>query len=688
MLYVGYHSCESKYMFFVLCGFQMSLFIGNLSARTRRDELELVFRRFGRCNVQLKDGYGFVVYDFSPNAEKALRTLEGRIICGERLNLTWSNKQPRPFQNFGRGSRTYELRGRNSGSRRMSSNDWRDNKSGIKQPDGDGVRLNSEEMLGEGRDYHQEDMKDFIGEERYNFREDLPTDGGIVVEKTVDNGRWGEQVDDLSNDNGDNNGIMFDRYEPYQGYDGKDKDENHWMVNSGGSGLQSSQENVGRNRKNDIILNRPNDSKSRQTCYNCGGAGHKMRNCTRQHYSRKKFTRFDRRQYDDIRNRSRGEGKLDRFGSKSWGKLQSGRDTALRRHRNDRRESDSGKVQMLIKNGNSPVIKQTDSPQRRDHEGKKRSRWETGSPKRYTGKKARRSVSSSFHSGYPASRSHSTSKSSKSLRRSVSQYRSRSVSSGGLSLSSKSRSSSKSNYSKSRGTKFRSSPTTSLSLSVSLGLPPSSPDKAPLNHKESVDNATSTEFKGIQVEKRELIQGDTYLENSKVENVMVALNIENAVPAFNLEDEIREDQSLGKNDDISSRPSFEITNPGTPLPEKDALVAGSLSPEQPDSETPSNTHTGHSTSISMEEMCMVLKHYGLELPKENERHLPLEALFGCARLWPWEIMYYRRMRKGPISKENYARRVAQNQEFGIVDKYIRSSSGWGEMDQVSNDFVA
>lgn len=77
---------------------------------------------------------------------------------------------------------------------------------------------------------------------------------------------------------------------------------------------------------------------------------------------------------------------------------------------------------------------------------------------------------------------------------------------------------------------------------------------------------------------------------------------------------------------------------------------------------------------------MVLKHYGLELD-ENERNLPPQAYFGSARLWPWEIIYYRRLKKGPISIENYARRIAQNQEFGIVDKYVRSSSGWGELGQ-------
>lgn len=98
----------------------------------------------------------------------------------------------------------------------------------------------------------------------------------------------------------------------------------------------------------------------------------------------------------------------------------------------------------------------------------------------------------------------------------------------------------------------------------------------------------------------------------------------------------------------------------------------------PAPETNVNLHSDISTIVSMEEMHMVLNNYGLELPKDYENNLTVDAFFGCARLWPWHLVYYRKLKKGPISTENYARRVAQNQEFGIIDKYIRSSSGWGE----------
>lgn len=85
-----------------------------------------------------------------------------------------------------------------------------------------------------------------------------------------------------------------------------------------------------------------------------------------------------------------------------------------------------------------------------------------------------------------------------------------------------------------------------------------------------------------------------------------------------------------------------------------------------------------STSISTQEMLLALKHYGLATPQAGESGISVEAYFGAARMWPWQIIYYRRLKKGPISTENYARRLEQNREFGIVDKYIRSSSGWEE----------
>ncbi|XP_062112591.1 uncharacterized protein LOC133823756 isoform X2 [Humulus lupulus] len=692
----------------------MSLYIGHISARTHRADLERVFRRFGQCDVRLKDGYGFVVYDFPPNADKALRALQGKSLFGQQLTITWSNKQPRAFQRYTRGARSYESHGRDFGRRKVP-NDWGNYSSGNRQTDGDGDgdRLNSEDMLTEGRDYHQEEMIDYVGEEHDNFREDLPRDGddyimdeqdnfgenlardggdyirerenfredlvrdgGDIVSKMVDNGRWGERVDDHSNENGLYSDLNTDRYEPYQGYDRRDKDENHWMTRSGGSALGISQENVGRELDG-------------YSCFSCGALGHKMRDCPRKHSSRRKFTRFDRGPDDDV-SKGRGDGELERFGSKSWHNMHSSKGAKLR-EMNDKWASNSDKHQVSLKNKKSDEAVRA---QGKDREGKKRNKKETGSPKRQRARKSKRSASTSFYSEYPASRSRSISKSLKS------RSRSRSVSAG--SLSSDSKASSKLGYLKSLSSKSRSrsSSHTSLSLSVSLGRPASSPGKAQINHKQSLNNGTIPESSYIEVQKA--IKGDAYCENAQIETGMAAVKNGNAVSVSELENDTEKSQDMREDSITKCTSSFKRTSLGNSQSDVGALTTGHSTPEDlkvildqtnsdalamnhilkstdiSDSGTP-NVSSGRSTNISLEEMCMVLKHYGVEVPQESERHHSFESYFGSARLWPWESIYYRRMKKGPVSVENYAKRVSQNQEFGIVDKYIRGSSGWGEM---------
>jgi hypothetical protein len=85
-----------------------------------------------------------------------------------------------------------------------------------------------------------------------------------------------------------------------------------------------------------------------------------------------------------------------------------------------------------------------------------------------------------------------------------------------------------------------------------------------------------------------------------------------------------------------------------------------------------------SLKLTTNEVISALKHYGIEAQESSDQSV--EKYFGAARLWPWEIIYYRRRKKGPISTENYAKRLEQNKEFGIVDQYVRSSSGWWECD--------
>ncbi|XWS56044.1 hypothetical protein CRYUN_Cryun09bG0052800 [Craigia yunnanensis] len=655
----------------------MSLYIGHLSSRTRRDEIERVFRRFGRCNVQPKDGYGFVVYNYPPNAEKALRALKGTNICGERLTLTWSNKQPRPFKKFARADRSYDqepLRVRSSArgggydNRKLDLNVQQDYKMSIDQPESHGVRLNSADLLNVEIDYHQDHVKEFTREDNHDYGEDFLNEGGQVESNLMDGDRWDGQPHDRSNGNDIEHEMEFDHY---IGYDRKDDDENLHIVYNGSPTAQSRQEKIARQLIGEGTLNHPKDSKLHQACYSCGALGHRKRNCPREKTSGRYFSRFDHTRDVDIGRGDRGQDGLESFGSNTWAKLQQDKDPLrTKRFEDTRKASGSGKHGRLIENGSSPIAKESDRAWEKDYGGKKRSRRRGGTPKRHSEKKARsRSISYRAHS-------------------SPTNLRSNSISHYSRSKSSKSSS--------------RSSSPTSLSFSLSLSRPlPSPPNKGQFNLKGTLDMSNTPESKEIVVG-GEPEERDVELENAKFENRVALVNIENAGSSAKVEIEVEKDQAMqrGNSDNhMTPRSVSQVRNPSTLLSEKGALATGRLSPERlreikgcqdfdalttedvivPPIITDSELTSGCSTSVSSEELCMVMKHYGLEPPDENERHLSAEAYFSSSRLWPWEIIYYRRLKKGPISTENYATRVAQNKDFGIVDKYIRSSSGWGEL---------
>lgn len=54
--------------------------------------------------------------------------------------------------------------------------------------------------------------------------------------------------------------------------------------------------------------------------------------------------------------------------------------------------------------------------------------------------------------------------------------------------------------------------------------------------------------------------------------------------------------------------------------------------KKPNSETFANSQKG--CSISLEEMYILLNHYGLKVPSKNERYLSMEAYSDSAHLWP------------------------------------------------------
>lgn len=672
----------------------MSLYIGNLSEHSRRDELERVFRRFGHCNVQLKrDGYGFVVFDFPLDAEKALRALKGRNICGEQLTLTWSNKQPKTnFSRFARGGRrnAFELQQ----VRNPDRAGYLRRKTGFSGWSNQNIsRGKSVEMPGDEREYCHDDFKDSVGEEK-DYGGDFPDQGGGVVANMEENGRWGEPVHEPYHDNGNGNGIEFDRYEPYQGHDRKCDNEDYHVGYSGGSPAPHSQENMGRVQIGEDTSSQPNGSKFHQTCFRCGDPGHKKRNCPEEHSSQRKYNRFDVRHNNRIYKKQKGEDE-NTFRSGSWVKLQSSGDALPMRHQRDERRLSGSRHQLAPwRNESSPLTRETDRHQKKEYEGKKRSKNEIELSERSRAKMSKRSVSPSLRSDHSASRSLSNSQSSKSLSRSSSHSRSRSVFSRSHSSSSKLRSSSKSQYHKGKSlNSWRSS--SPVSLSVSLNQPlSSSPNKMQLSLKSPSINGAALESVDHLVAQGQQIGSKKELENLQSKDTGIAINGKAAVCTpvvdgvakgqFIQEDNHENHIFLKSSDRVTdlNEPLIgkQIVNETKGLGHSGTLMLDAMSTEiqKPASETYVNPHSDLSTIVSMEEMRMVLNNCGLELPKDDGNNLTVDAFFGCARLWPWHIVYYRRLKKGPISTENYAKRIAQNQEFGIVDKYIRSSSGWGE----------
>uniref|UniRef100_A0A803JRG4 Serine/arginine-rich-splicing factor 4 n=2 Tax=Xenopus tropicalis TaxID=8364 RepID=A0A803JRG4_XENTR len=62
------------------------VYIGRLSHRARERDVERFFKGFGKIvEVDLKNGYGFVEFEDSRDAEDAVYEMNGRELCGERV---------------------------------------------------------------------------------------------------------------------------------------------------------------------------------------------------------------------------------------------------------------------------------------------------------------------------------------------------------------------------------------------------------------------------------------------------------------------------------------------------------------------------------------------------------------------------------------------------------------------------
>ncbi|KAL4341778.1 hypothetical protein GQ457_08G017790 [Hibiscus cannabinus] len=498
-------------------------------------------------------------------------------------------------------------RGGDYGSRNFDLNVHPDCKTSVEQTECHGTELNSADRLNA---YHQDHVKQFIREDDHGYKEDLLNEDAQDEPNQMDD-RWDGQRNDHSNGNDIEHEIEFDRY---VGYDRKADDENHQIVfYSGCPAEQSPQERIVTKLIGEETLNHPKDAKLLQACYSCSALGHKKHNCPHEITSGRYSSRF---------------------GSSSWAKLQQDIDPRrTKRFQDARKAYGSGKSGRLRENRSSFIGKEADRAWENDTEGKKRSRWRGGTPQRHNAKKER-PISSPLHPDYSESRSRLM-----HMPRSISQFRSRSVSSRARTSSKNLRLSSQSHYSRSRSSKSssRSNSPTSFSSPVSLGRPSASLlDIGQFNLQGSLDKA-NTESKGI------MVGGDVHLDNAKFDNNVAPVTVENAGSSAKVESEVEKDQAMPEgncDNHMTPRSVPQVKNPSTPLSEKSAPADESLSPEnlgeikgsqdfdalttedvmvQP-VEIDSDISV-RSTSVSPEELCMVMKHYGIEPPNENERHL-------------------------------------------------------------------
>lgn len=640
----------------------MSLHIGRLSQDVRSSYLEHLFQRFGHCSVNLKDGYGFAVYDSDDDAARALRALHGKYVCGERITVNWSKQQPRFSQGFRRSSRFVELsRGRNFREAKDSIR-FRDSLARNNQPANHDRNANSDTVLEKESDKFAEVVnvagENISDDPREVKRDESGTNdedpgevkmdkGGTSDANIIEHDRWAGK----GTPGGD--GDDFDHYEPYHGYDRQEETENVIKASSydfRDYKLSSEKWQEHSDKHVDISQDK---TRSPPTCYSCGVAGHIARNCPDGIDDNFKARR------DGLNFREKWQLRQRRFGSPSR------RRPEFHIHplyETNHRVQDSRKP-FAERNMQIPRLRDSrrhahyseNMPQTK---GRKRSRSERshGSSPSSQSERSRR-----FHNanvkGSHSNRTSSDLRSKSPLSRSPVEAHSPSYSAHSSSKSSQPHEGSRSNinhpvpFSASASPEHKSSPYVENKNVDGL-----------MNSRlqGNVESRTRSEVKDMNDNKQ---QGKGLVLNSTVQNGEMLVRSKDAnvtgYTGSDFDKNLVDDNAANRME--SQNANFEDSSS---VKSKQDVVA--------------KHGRKKSLKLTTNEVISALKRYGIEAQEGDSSDQPVEKYFGAARLWPWEIIHYRRRKKGPISTENYAKRLEQNKEFDIVDQYVRSSSGWWE----------
>lgn len=741
----------------------MSLFVGNISPHVQHRQLENAFRRFGRSNLELKDGYGFVVYEEYRDAERALRTLQGRIVCGERLSLSWARRR-RPFQRFSGAGNSFRRdswdkdqdrvsRRRSLGLEKGPADDGKEHRASDELQDGSRASETREDDVGK---IAKEDWRS-QGEEKLEF------DGEGKDTDPLDNGRWGEPLSEGSPERMDDG----PRDDGEDGLDEKEKEDNEGSVHekSHGSPVDKGIERTSRAFHNsDDQSKRGRDAfgKAQERCFHCGHLGHIMRQCR----SRMNMNMYPRDSFDGRRNQFRN---IRGVGFRGMGGRFRGMDGTRRVFNRDLEGSYGTRILRRRGSAGDRMHEQVDTrdeSRRRHHRSESRkdsSRERSKRKRKKSSKKSSRSTrkrqrsssdspsvspsrsqSSSSSPAHSRSRSHSRSHSrSRSLAsRSRSKSRSRSSSSvshshksgsrssrsHSVSASSRSRSRSASSHSERSPSKSqsRSSKSQSRSVSRSHSLPLSrSPDSPGLPSQPSIplardstssrgnseERSRSSKFSRLQSKEFEVGSAaplGSQIQEKQVSRAGDAEKEEKQVSRYSSEDQDMneqyvkrkerkrhgfkeskkqkdrtssdveglhcEGQTLANGRNLNSennKQSWDYNRQDHMSSPRLARGQGNLKSTEPEpSSFPAGDIHGSTYSAYMAVQSRVVH-------TDDNQHLNVPR-FGAARLWPWDALLYQRLKRGPVSVANYERRKLQNEEFGIVDKFVRSSSGWWE----------